>query len=143
MTFRYRQSQRRSRQVLLLLLPLLALRLLVPAGFMVMADTGGLSIGLCSGFAPAPADSPHGAGHAMQHMHHGAGHGGSPERPEGYSHTPCLFASAAGSALPPQADLPPPDTGIAWRVLLPVQPAVVAAASIYRAQTARGPPVLA
>jgi len=143
MTSRYGQARRRSRQILLLLLPLLALRLLVPAGFMVMADAGGLSIGLCSGFAPVPAESPHGAGHAMRHMHHGAGHGGSPDRPEGDSHTPCLFASAAHSALLPQAHPAPPDTRIPRRTLLPMQPAVVAAASIYRAQSARGPPVLA
>ena len=143
MTPKHGQSHRRSRRILLLLVPLLALRLLVPAGFMVMADAeGGLSIGLCSGFAPATAGSMHGDGHAMHHMHHGAGHG-SPDRPDNYSHTPCLFASAAGTAFIPQTDLVAPALGVARRVLLPVQPAVVAAASIDRAQSARGPPVLA
>jgi len=116
---------------------------LVPAGFMVMADAeGGLSIGLCSGFAPAGADAMHG-GHAMHHMHHGSGHEGSPGQPDGYSHTPCLFASAAGTAFLPQTDPVPPVAGVARRVLLPLQPALVAAAVIDRAQTARGPPVLA
>ena len=70
-------SLRKRRWLALLVVPALLLRGLIPAGFMPIADAGGLSIGLCPGAGPLPAitaDATHAAhgAHASHaaHSHH-------------------------------------------------------------------------
>jgi hypothetical protein len=54
-----------------ILLPLLALRGLVPAGFMVDTSGGTLSIVMCGGTGPLATGLSHGSGHAVHQMDHG------------------------------------------------------------------------
>jgi len=76
------------------LLPLLVLRLLIPVGFMPMADAGGLSIALCPGAGPLPAAMAH-----LQHLHHGGHHGDTSDGDA--HHALCGFAASAGAAFAP------------------------------------------
>jgi hypothetical protein len=93
----------RSRRWLVgaLVVPALALRALVPSGFMPMRDEQGrLSLMFCPGEVAvvAAAADPH-----AHHHHHpgtpGGSHGGSP------GHTVCPFALSAGPALAYAADI--------------------------------------
>lgn len=111
------------------LLPVLVLRALIPFGFMPMVDQDGVHIGFCPGEAQPPG--------ALAHHHHGDH--GTPG--EGASHPPCLFAQNASPAFVSAAApaiVPAAATTIAVdpprRVFLP---------AIVRAQTPRGPPILA
>jgi hypothetical protein len=122
----------RSRRWLLwaLLLPALALRALVPSGFMPMRDEQGhLSLMFCPGEVPAPAlasPDPH-----AHHRHHPG------EASAG--HTICPYSLSAGPALaysvdvavvlPPRVDFRPPP-----RQVYPL------VETILRAQSARAPP---
>jgi hypothetical protein len=66
-------NRRLFQRCLLWLLPLLLVRAIVPAGFMVAADTNGLALTFCSAQAPllAAASMPSvEGGHAMQHAGH-------------------------------------------------------------------------
>ncbi len=126
---------RRTRATVALLLPLLALRLLIPAGFMPMAGVDGtLALALCPDAAPT-APLPGHAGHHMHHEHPGpAGSAG------GEHHAPCLFAASAAPALAsdPGASL----QGLQEISLRPLtaQPSAYIPVSIVRAQRARAPP---
>jgi hypothetical protein len=125
----------RSRRWLVcaLLLPALALRALVPSGFMPMRDEQGqLSLMFCPGEVPAAALASASADpHAHHHHHHPGG--------AAAGHTICPFALSAGPALaysvdvavvlPQRFDFRPPAR--------PVYPLVQ---TFLRAQSARGPP---
>jgi hypothetical protein len=84
--------------VVALLLPLLALRALIPVGLMPMAGAdGSISLQLCPGTVPAVAGHAqfwHGAsGDMASHHHRGEGHGPA------HSHqTVCPFAALASPA---------------------------------------------
>lgn len=128
---------RTKRRLLALVLPLLLLRLLVPAGFMPMAGAGGLGIVLC----PQEARLPPGlamahAGHAMHHAgHHG---GGAPASAE--HHAPCLFAASAAPPVPASLLLAAAAPASATAAPLPRQARASALPVILRAQSARAPP---
>jgi hypothetical protein len=120
-------SRRHKRFVIALLLPLMVLRAMLPAGFMPVAENGVLRIALCSdGLYPAVIDQ--GKDHE---------HGGNHKLPSDSGN--CPFANAAANAPPPVT------TPILLRIdsdagaiLAPATP--VSAASIVRVQSARGPP---
>lgn len=137
--FSYRlPARRRTALLALILLPALALRALVPVGFMPVVDGEGLHIGFCPGEAQPPgALAPAlAAGHLAHHHHQGdAGHG--PPAPA--SHPPCLFALSASPAFVPAAPAlaPPPPAATALAAELSNRVSVPA---IVRAQTPRGPP---
>lgn len=77
-----------------LLLAALALRLLVPAGFMIGADAGGApALVLCDGAAAASVAAP---AHAMHGMHRAAAHD-----PAHHRQAPCPYAALAAPVLPP------------------------------------------
>jgi hypothetical protein len=124
-------SRRRARRILGAVLPLLLLRVLVPAGFMPVAGPGGLSVGLC------PGEAAMAAGSHPRHVSDGVRHGGP--APAGEHRVPCLFAASAAAAFAPAAvSLPVAD-------LRPIAPAAATPAtrsepSIYRAQSPRAPP---
>jgi hypothetical protein len=128
------------RRLALLVVPALLLRALIPVGFMPFAGTGGLSIGLCPAAAELPPGVSTPAPHAGQtgHTHHGGSPGDT-----GTSHHPaCLFSAGAATVfaatLSAPALLAPALTTLdargAQRVFLP---------AILRAQSPRGPPILA
>jgi hypothetical protein len=87
-------SRRRLRLVITLLLPLLALRALLPTGYMVATDGGVLRIVPCD--AGIAAHSAAAAGHGHHHQHH---HGDPDPQPTGG--LDCPFALAAVHAPPP------------------------------------------
>lgn len=113
---------RRRSKLIWLLLPLLALRGLVPAGFMVDTAHGHLAIVVCPGHIPAAQDSEPGTGH---------------DQPSKL----CPFAVAAVSA-PPGFE-----AAIASFVSLSLEnlatPAVLETGlTVTRAHPIRGPPAL-
>ncbi|MBS0379786.1 MAG: hypothetical protein JSS29_14995 [Proteobacteria bacterium] len=118
-----------------LILPLLALRLLIPVGFMPMAGMGGgFALALCPDGGPVAMMS----GHAGHHMHHE--HPGPPGSSGGEHHLPCFFAASAAPALSSDsgaglAALPEIAGGLPARQALAHVPV-----SIVRAQLARAPP---
>ncbi len=63
----------------------LALRLLVPSGWMPVVDATGLHLTLCSGSGPLEAPAPHPAMAGMAHHHHDHHDHGGPDHP-------CAFA---------------------------------------------------
>lgn len=113
----------------LLLVPALALRLLVPQGFMPGTGADGApSMQMCHGAGPLPAST------------HPVPGGNDPAPSQGQHHeSPCVFA-AAGSAAPPHAlalavDAPQvDDVGPLATDFVLVQKA------LHRAQAARAPP---
>lgn len=128
-------SRLRSRQVRIwvgwLLLPGLALRLLLPPGFMPGgAGDGGHLIKMCHGTGPVPmavhtpVDDPQPAPSGGQHHE-----------------APCVFA-AAGSVAPPTIDslavAPPSATDYSP----PVPQRSAERRALHRAHLARGPPAL-
>ena len=90
------------------LLPFLAARMLVPAGFMLSLSGGGLDIVLCTGFAPPPAAGAAQIGHQN---HAQLGHTAHSDRPaplptQGSEHPDhagpiCPFALAGGAVVAP------------------------------------------
>jgi hypothetical protein len=83
-------SATRLRRWVLWLLPLIAARALIPAGFMLSAEHGSLQVVLCSGSGPVmsmPASSAH------------AHHHGQPET-AAHDGSVCPFALAAMASLP-------------------------------------------
>lgn len=135
-------ARRRTALLALILLPALALRALVPVGFMPVVDGAGIHIGFCPGEAQPPgALAPALAAAHLAHHHHtqgGAGHGS----PVPASHPPCLFALSASPAFLPAAPAlaPPPPAATALAAEYANRASVPA---IVRAQTPRGPPFLA
>jgi hypothetical protein len=128
-------SRLRSRSWLVwaVVLPALALRALVPAGFMPMRDEQGrLALMLCPGEAPDP--------HARHHHHH---HPGSPADGNDGSasgHTLCPYALSAGPALAYSFEVQAPP---ALRVEFAALPrhADPLVDTLLRVQTARAPPI--
>lgn len=92
-----RQTTRHALAMLLALA--LAVRALVPLGFMPTVDVhGAIALMFCEGYAPTPtATAPTRDAHHTHHVHGGAGHR--------TAHTSCPFA-ASGGATPPPAPLP-------------------------------------
>jgi hypothetical protein len=68
----------------------LFLRLLVPQGWMSVADGGGWRITICSGTGPVNMAMPAGMSHAMKGMHQGTS-----DRDHGAADHPCAFANLA------------------------------------------------
>jgi hypothetical protein len=127
-----RQSRRGARRLLVVVVPLVLLRLAIPAGFMPVAEAGGVAIGLCPGEAALP---PGYAGTHAGHLHH---HGGAPS---GEHHAPCLFAAGAVTAVAPAAPATTATPALAAQLRLPAQSRTCTIASIRRAQSARAPPL--
>ena len=133
---RYRPPVRRRAALLgLVVLPALAVRALLPVGFMPVIDDAGLHLGFCPGEAQPPGALLAGAHLAHQHHHGGAEHG----TPASASHPPCLFALSAGPAFVPAAPALAPVPPAAAALTAGPSRAVLVPA-IVRAQTARGPP---
>lgn len=134
-------SMRRKRRLALLVLPALLLRALIPVGFMPLAGAGGAYLGFCPGAGALPPSARELATHAA-HLAHTHLAGGAPHAPGAINHHPaCLFSAGAttASAVTPSAALASPVMAapaerVASLVLLP---------AILRAQSSRGPPVLA
>lgn len=134
---------KRPWQVALLLVAALAMRVLVPAGFMPVFADGTVSLALCSGFGPL-AETP--AAVPIHGMMHGAqtepGH--TPDHDGDRMQSPCAFA-----------DLSLPVLGGADAILLAAMlafaavlallraPLFLAGAPVRRSPPSRGPPVLA
>ncbi|HEY0768438.1 MAG TPA: hypothetical protein VGD47_10820 [Steroidobacteraceae bacterium] len=128
----------RRRRLAWLLLPALLLRALIPFGFMPVVAGGGMAIGFCPGEAALPPGIA--AAHQFQAHHSG---GADPGAPGTTAHNaPCLFAASAAAAFAPAvlghavsaAGVAPHDKPAATTVFLP---------TILRAQSPRGPPLLA
>lgn len=126
-----------QRRVALLAL-MLALRALVPVGFMPVIDHTGIHIDFCPGEAQPPGalHGVPGAGQVAHHHQHGAAEHGSRGSA---SHPPCLFALSGSPAFvslaPAVAPLPP-----AAAALVPELTSRLSVPAILRAQTPRGPP---
>lgn len=123
------RTERTRLIVALLLLPALALRVLVPPGF--MPGTGAddaPTMQMCHGAGPLPAPaSPLPAGQ-------------DPAPEQGRHHeSPCVFA-AAGSTAPPPAAAIPLTTAQAAEARPPTPVLVFVPRTIHRAQSARAPP---
>jgi hypothetical protein len=114
--------------VIALLLPLMVLRAMLPAGYMPVAENGTLRIAMCSdGFQPAATD------------HSGDQQSGSGDHQLPSGSGDCPFANAAMNAPPPAVSQSvvtvESDAGAAPAIAAPTH-----AASIVRVQSARGPP---
>ena len=128
-------ARRRAALLVLVVLPALAVRALLPVGFMPVIDDAGIHIGFCPGEAQPPGALLTGPHFAHHHHHGGAEHG----TPASASHPPCLFALSACPAFVPAAPaLAPLPPAAAALTAGPSSPVLVPA--IVRAQTARGPP---
>jgi hypothetical protein len=131
-----------------LLLPLLALRALVPAGFMPAFDGHRLTLSICPGEATvARADAPitshvHDAGAAQHEHHHSHGVGSDNDGNSRPHFVPCPFAAAAGPALASTVPTVVPlvetpvvvDSASSGQVTLP---------TVLRTQSPRAPPLSA
>jgi hypothetical protein len=118
-------SRSRRHLVVALLLPLLALKALLPPGYMPAAGEGRLRIVMCSAGLAALA---------------GEQHDGTGSQPA--EHATCAFAMAGAAA-------PPPSQVISWLPLreagLPLAPiaaVAVAGTGLRRFQSPRGPPAI-
>lgn len=122
--------QRRVRGwVALLLGPALALRLLVPEGFMASGADGALTMQMCHGDARSSMVI-----RATQGEQAPAPHGGNHE-------APCVFAATAATAPPPLAAIvlsgaPIPQAPESARIAAPLL------RSLHRTQSPRAPPSL-
>lgn len=115
--------RRRLHLLIALLLPLMVVRGLLPAGFMPVAQGGELRMALCSDGLQLPSDGQTSGDHAP-------GSGGD-----------CLFAHAATSAPPPSIISLTP-FGLVEGSTVHTPRAQQAPGVIPRAQSSRGPPVL-
>ena len=135
-----RYQRTRRQRLNWLLLSALLLRFMIPPGFMPFAGSTGVYLGFCPGAGALPHGTAELATHAT-HPGHGHHAGGGPASP-GTSHYPgCIFSAGAATvfaAVPTAALVASVPTAtverIAARVSLP---------AILRAQSARGPPILA
>ena len=142
----------RRRRFAALLLPALLLRALIPFGFMPLIGASGLTLGFCPGEGALPAGLAaanvkllHAAQSGQLHHDHapgGAPHGGS-DTPGGSSHeAPCPFAASGKPAFAPAiltletaaSAAAPPEAYATAPVFLP---------TVLRAQSPRGPPLIA
>lgn len=118
-----------------LLAATLLMKLLVPAGFMPVAEAGTIRIELCSGYGPVTASMPMSAAMPMQ-MPMGEHHGDHDK-----TQPPCEFSVLGAAGLTDDAVLP-----IAEPLFFPpLQPAAVEAATQPLSQAhlrppTRGPP---
>ena len=133
MTIGGMRQRRRREWIALLLLPALAFRLLVPAGFMPEfgADGSTLTVQMCHGDARSAA---------VMRLTTGQPH--EPSAPETKHDAPCVFAATAGVApLPvlsvdvPLRALPQPAAQHRLIAFIPSTP--------HRPQSARAPPIQA
>lgn len=123
------QSRRTRLLVGLLLLPALAVRVLVPPGFMPGSSASDApTMQMCHGAGPLPTPTHPGP----------TGDGQAPD-PRQHHEPPCVFAAAGSSA-------PPPITPIVLGALQTpdIEPAapehVVVQRAVHRAQSPRAPP---
>jgi len=136
-----RYQRTRQQRLSWLLLSALVLRFMIPSGFMPFAGPTGVYLGFCPGAGALPHGAAELATHATHpgHAHHSAG--GGPESP-GASHYPgCIFSAGAATvfaAVPTAALVTSVPTATVERVA-----ARVSLPAILRAQSARGPPILA
>jgi hypothetical protein len=132
----------RHYKLLVLLLPLLILRSVLPAGFMLSFDGGAPRIVFCSGQLAAPSDASHGpdrahlAGHGQEH-HHGGDH--SNNHSSGHDRQVCPFALAASAPLAFSSDFAPEHLSAEASVDAPDSAFVVVA---FQTHPIRGPPRL-
>ena len=104
-------NARFARLLTLWIVPLLLARAFIPAGFMVAADAGGLSLVVCAGVASPPAvrHAAHASHHEIaQHPAHSIEHGDTTHADHGgrgleHESAPCPFLLGATAAL---ADIP-------------------------------------
>src|SRR5262245_15308697 len=147
------------------LLPLLAVRLLVPAGFMLSLSDGGLALVLCGGAGPLPATHA-GVAHydsgflqhaSLGHIHathdalpprdaslaHGDRNAPAPAQtpgPADHASTLCPFALASGSGLcPPLRTVTEPPRLVTLTPRASADPAWIAPSVLI--DRIRGPPV--
>jgi hypothetical protein len=122
-------ARRQLRRLVAVLLPLLALRALLPAGYMVATDHGQLAIVMCT---PGLAASSAASGEMPAH-HHGS-------KPSPAAADDCPFAHAVINAPPPhQVEGPAPTAPrfhLAARILVLLPPTT----GPPRATSARAPP---
>ena len=98
---RFRRLSQRQRRLWMAFVALAMLvRLLVPAGWMPVADAAGSHLALCDGGMPV-AKPMHG-------MRHGPTHGKAPMHHQGPSDHPCSFAGPAAALDTPVLDVPLP-----------------------------------
>jgi hypothetical protein len=90
----FRHLLLRPHAAALLLVATLLMKMLVPAGFMPMAEQGSLRIMPCSGYAPQP-QIPMASGHGG---HHGE-HGPQQRHHQNAQKMPCDFSVLAGPSL--------------------------------------------
>jgi hypothetical protein len=130
---------RHIRQLSWLLLALLALRGLVPAGYMVDATADGLSIVVCdSGIYAAAAQLSSGQTAHRHHHHDGNGEG---KESSGISdHSICPFAIAATGASAPSLPLLETVTSVVVDRVASNQAVVTSLSGPSRAQQSRAPP---
>jgi hypothetical protein len=126
--------ERRSAAMVWLLLLALALRLIVPAGFMPAASAHGITLVACPEWGAAPALAAHHAAH--QRTDHG--------EPHRHAEPPCAFAglglpTLAGGELPP---LSPPTDAVSL-VATTLGRALQLAATDRLRPPAHAPPALA
>jgi hypothetical protein len=146
-----RQATTGASHLLTLLLVALAIRAVVPAGWMPVVADHRLSFVLCNGWSgETPAPAPHGehgehAAHA--NVHAGSHHAPEPDEQQGQhsSESPaiCAYAAIASALADPPAE-PPADlftgNGFAWQVALRPAPFSGLAAP---PPPSTGPPALA
>ena len=142
----------RRRGFATLLLPALLLRALIPFGFMPLLGGNGLTIGFCPGEGALPAGLSaanlqllHAAHRAHLNPDHAPGrapHGSPGEAGRASHEAPCPFAASAKPAFAPTvlalatpvAQAAPSEASAHPTVFLP---------SVFRAQSPRGPPLIA
>lgn len=117
-------ARRHLHLLIALLLPLMVMRGMLPAGYMPVAEGGVLKMALCSDGLRLPA---------------GSGDNGNHQLPG--SSGDCLFAHAAASA-PPPSSIAVAAPAFADAQSVETRAAQQAASVIPRAQSSRGPPAL-
>jgi hypothetical protein len=129
------------------LLPALLLRSLIPVGFMPMIGPGhGIDLVLCDTYAPVPSMPQSGAMRMSKDMSMPTGMhmSGDAEDSRGHGthqdHGPCLYGTspALGAPLALTSSATPSQSSAE---LLAASPQVSYYKALYRAQSARGPPV--
>lgn len=123
-------TRRRLHLVIALLLPLMVLRAMLPAGYMPVTENGMLRIAMCSDGLYSAANDPSGDSTTDSGNH---------ELPAGSGD--CAFANAAAGAPPPAELLSvvaiASDAGAVLARAAPTH-----SVSIVRVQSARGPPAI-
>lgn len=143
----------RRRLLTALLVPMLAVRMLLPAGFMPVAGPHGLRIVPCPVGMPAPLHAGHGA-HEAPHDHHdghaghhpAAGQAGDlddpPDQASGHERaTHCAFAPVAAAAPPVPFVVAMVDLPAAF-IASPAAATRPPSTGPPRTDSARGPPAL-